>query len=347
LLIHFPENAELLEEYRDARNVDFGVANLLETDDATTLKSKKKATTKQWTQKTLFSRIESADLHKYLDMLNTEPLPLRHDHPLINASPSDMKIGYYTFLAFMHRFITANPQCFPDDEPANPGYVHTSENWFRSYSLLRYYHRISSDARAKTKAQQRTTANLTAIEMVYAKVVTGEQPVWGSSGVDDEDGEKEEADELDEYDHGHFPHESDDGAEDSDRLDKPDRHVLGAIESAAMKSTSGGNILAMRTPVQSAFKKFVGETSARIERGILHGETFDGSEMSEAEQARFWEVQDMVSAVSAKAPGYLKSCEILGADPEARRISDDKDDAVFQPWQIIGRLVDCSPQGAG
>ena len=93
-----------------------------------------------------------ANLYKYLDMLNTELLLLCYDYPLINVSPSNIKIGYYTFLAFIHCFITANPQCFPNNEPANPGYIYTSENWFRLYLLLRYYHCILSDACAKTKA---------------------------------------------------------------------------------------------------------------------------------------------------------------------------------------------------
>ena len=61
-----------------------------------------------------------------------------------------------------------------------------------------------------------------------------------------------------------------------------------------------------------------------------------GTELEE-ERQQFWEMQENVSVVCARAPDFQAACIMTRVDEKTRL---DPDGAVqYQPWQIIGEAV--------
>jgi hypothetical protein len=334
------DNSNLLDTFFESRKRGFGIVNRNETST--------------WSCKAIFECIESASLAEQ-ELFNRPTIPIKHEQ-LPGTTIKSTLPGYLTWINVMHRLILQNKDSFENDEKLSP-YIgpHTAEDWYRAYSLIRYHHRMVTQAVKLSKSNARGPLNLAAeapkflIDADYrASAVKDDDDL--AAAVDTEDSSSEDEDENNVA--------KDMDAELQDRIDK-------TYEEGALMLSAGGDLnvatkncgrpLLTRAQVgrflESEGKKArILHDIGRDPSDVMSQKIFQAAEAAGSlsaveldelqnntyshERQEFWKVMGDISAVSVPTPSYLDCCKALGIDPKTRPLGNNG--RSFQPWQVIG-----------
>jgi hypothetical protein len=345
------DNANLLNAFFESRKRGFGIVNRNETSS--------------WSCKAIFECIEGASPVEK-ELFDCPTIPIKHEQ-LPGTTIKSTSPGYLTWINVMHRLIVKNKDSFQHDEKASP-YVgpHTAEDWYRAYSLIRYHHRMMTQAVKLSKSNARGPMNLAAEAPKFladadyrASALKEDDSLVTAVNADDsssgDEGESEDDDEgvatgMD--------------AELQDRIDK-------TYEEGALMLSTGGDLNVAtknceRPPLTRAqvgrFLESEGKKARVLHdvgkdpNDVISQEVFQAGEAAGSlsaveldelqnnantrERQEFWKVMGEVSTISVKTPSYRDCCEALEIDPQTRLFGNNGQS--FQPWQVIGGSDNCS-----
>jgi hypothetical protein len=338
------DNANLLDAFYESRKRGFGIVNRNETSS--------------WSCKAIFECIESASLVEQ-ELFNCPTIPIKHEQ-LPRSTIKSTLPGYLTWINVMHHLIVQNKDSFENDEQLSP-YLgpHTAEDWYRAYSLIRYHHRMATQAAKQSKSNARKPLNLGAdapkflVDADYrASAVRDDNDLAAAVDVDNSSGEDDE-DEI--------GIAQDMDAELQDQIEK-------TYEEGALMLSAGGDLNVAtkncrRPPLSRAqvgrFLKAEGKKAQVLHdvdkdpSDVMSRKIFQAAEAAASlsaveldelqnnaysqERQEFWKVMGDVSAVSVPTPSYLDCCRALGIDPKMRPLGNGG--RSFQPWQVIGESL--------